>query len=161
MDVILAEVRPGPQELISGIVRAVKGWLHVRSGDPEAGVRCARRGLDDLYAHPFAEVFVTRLGNLVVPVVASLLARTAEAAAAEPPADPATALRRARHGAVLLGAANSLRPTARAPLERAELAAAEPLLRAALGDREYAAAYAEGDGLSTEDAVALAREACA
>ncbi|MEU6168671.1 BTAD domain-containing putative transcriptional regulator [Streptomyces tanashiensis] len=63
----------------------------------------------------------------------------------------------ARVGAVLLGAREGFVPEGHLPpsLERENLARATELCRAALGDEEFAAAYAEGDGLSMEEAAAL------
>ncbi len=162
IDTMFDDVRPGAQELARGVLRTIKGWLTARSGDPEAGLRQTRQGFDELYGHPLAEMFVPRLGIMVIPVVCSMLARmTDPGLGGAPPAGEAVTLRRARHGATLLGATGTLRRTvAVAPLERAELAAAEPLLRAVLGDAAYEAAYAEGVGLTAQEAVALAREAC-
>ncbi|MEU6977029.1 tetratricopeptide repeat protein, partial [Streptomyces sp. NPDC046371] len=64
----------------------------------------------------------------------------------------------ARTAAVLLGAAQGLRPPGHLspPIERENLARASELARAALGDgAEFEAAYAEGGGLSLEEAAAL------
>src|SRR6201999_4336248 len=72
VDTMLDEVRPGALELVRGMLLAVKGWLTVASGDPEAGLRHARQGFDELYAHPMAELFAPRLGIMVVPIVVSM-----------------------------------------------------------------------------------------
>ncbi|MEU4102718.1 hypothetical protein AB0F16_19375, partial [Streptomyces tanashiensis] len=65
--------------------------------------------------------------------------------------------RSGRGAAVLLGAREGFVPEGHLPpsLERENLARATELCRAALGDEEFAAAYAEGDGLSMEEAAAL------
>ncbi|MBP2581713.1 putative ATPase/DNA-binding SARP family transcriptional activator [Streptomyces sp. PvR006] len=62
-----------------------------------------------------------------------------------------------RTGAVLLGARDALVPPGHLapPMELENLARAEELCRAALGDAEFAAAHAEGGGLSLEEAAAL------
>ncbi len=165
VETMTAEPRGGPHELVRGLMRAIRGWLMVLSGGFEDGLREARGGLDDLYAHPLSDIFVPRLGVLVLPVVTSILARATEwpragrhGTAGRP--DEAATTRRARHGTMLLGANTALRPSVMAPMEQAELDFAEPLLRAALGDRAFRAAYQEGAGLSVGQAVALARDAC-
>ncbi|MEU6930075.1 tetratricopeptide repeat protein [Streptomyces sp. NPDC046374] len=64
----------------------------------------------------------------------------------------------ARTAAVLLGASQGLRPPGHLspPIERENLARGTELARAALGDEaEFEAAYAEGGGLSLEEAAAL------
>jgi hypothetical protein len=64
---------------------------------------------------------------------------------------------RARDAARLLAAADHLLPPGHfaAPTEDEVRRRAEAGVRAALGDATYEAAYAEGDGLSAEEAVAL------
>ncbi|MEU8526804.1 AAA family ATPase [Streptomyces sp. NPDC048629] len=63
----------------------------------------------------------------------------------------------ARTAAVLLGAYEGLLPAAHLPppMERENLARATELARSRLGAAEFEAAYAEGDGLSLEEAAAL------
>ncbi|WP_435057525.1 AfsR/SARP family transcriptional regulator [Streptomyces sp. bgisy060] len=63
----------------------------------------------------------------------------------------------ARTGAVLLGAQEGLVPPGHLspPVERENLARATELCRSVLGDRDFEAARAEGDGLSVEEAAAL------
>ncbi|MFF7298007.1 BTAD domain-containing putative transcriptional regulator [Streptomyces sp. NPDC008265] len=65
--------------------------------------------------------------------------------------------RRERDAARLLGAYRALLPPGHFPVstEREDFARAEKLARAALGDTAYEAAYAEGGGLSEEEATAL------
>ncbi|MFE1715480.1 hypothetical protein, partial [Streptomyces sp. NPDC058728] len=57
----------------------------------------------------------------------------------------------------LVGAYRRHLPPGHVPVttERAEAALAEKLARAALGDAAYEAAYAEGGGLTLEEATAL------
>ncbi|MFC8763577.1 BTAD domain-containing putative transcriptional regulator [Streptomyces sp. NPDC057193] len=64
---------------------------------------------------------------------------------------------RARTGAVLLGAREGLLPPGHLspPMERENLERATELVRSVLGEEVFAAAYAEGDGLSLEEAAAL------
>ncbi|MFF3624575.1 BTAD domain-containing putative transcriptional regulator [Streptomyces sp. NPDC002467] len=64
---------------------------------------------------------------------------------------------RTRDAARLLGAYRTHLPPAHVPVttERADAARAEELARAALGDAAYEAAYAEGGGLTLEEAAAL------
>ncbi|MFD3663401.1 ATP-binding protein, partial [Streptomyces sp. NPDC058659] len=63
----------------------------------------------------------------------------------------------ARLAATLLGTRESLLPPGHLPppLERENLATATELTRSVLGDEEFAAAHAEGDGLSLEETAAL------
>ncbi|MEU7068856.1 BTAD domain-containing putative transcriptional regulator [Streptomyces narbonensis] len=63
----------------------------------------------------------------------------------------------ARIAATLLGAGAGLLPPGHLapPLERENLATATELARSALGEEAFAAAYAEGDGLSLEETAAL------
>lgn len=65
--------------------------------------------------------------------------------------------RRAALAARLLGACRELLPSGHVPtsMEQENYAAAEELARAALGDAAFEAAYAEGGGLSLEEAAAL------
>ncbi|MEV2246980.1 BTAD domain-containing putative transcriptional regulator [Streptomyces sp. NPDC049970] len=65
--------------------------------------------------------------------------------------------RRAALAARLLGAVRALLPDEHVPtsMERDDYAVAEELARGVLGDAGYAAAYAEGGGLSQEEATAL------
>ncbi|WP_155055069.1 BTAD domain-containing putative transcriptional regulator [Streptomyces blattellae] len=65
--------------------------------------------------------------------------------------------RRARDGARFIGAADAALPPRHVPsaLERTCRERAEPALRELLGDEEYETAYAEGGGLSPEEAAAL------
>ncbi|MFF9847599.1 BTAD domain-containing putative transcriptional regulator [Streptomyces litmocidini] len=64
---------------------------------------------------------------------------------------------RARTAAVLLGGYEGLLPPGHLapPMERENLARATELCRSVLGDAEFEAAYAEGGGLSKEEAAAL------
>ncbi|MFB7606105.1 BTAD domain-containing putative transcriptional regulator [Streptomyces gardneri] len=63
----------------------------------------------------------------------------------------------ARLAATLLGARESILPPGHLPppLEQENLAAATELARSVLGEAEFAAAHAEGDGLSLEETAAL------
>ncbi|MEU6313681.1 BTAD domain-containing putative transcriptional regulator [Streptomyces sp. NPDC047014] len=65
--------------------------------------------------------------------------------------------RRVHDGARLLGAYRALLPPAHFPVstEREDFARAEKLARAILGEAAYEAAYAEGGGLTEEEATAL------
>ncbi|WP_030970604.1 AfsR/SARP family transcriptional regulator [Streptomyces sp. NRRL S-1824] len=65
--------------------------------------------------------------------------------------------RRAALAARLLGAGSGLLPNGHVPttIERRNYAEAEAAARAVLGDAGYEAAYAEGDGLALDEAIAL------
>ncbi|MDI5961640.1 AfsR/SARP family transcriptional regulator [Streptantibioticus silvisoli] len=156
VDLMLEPATTLPQELVRGVLLCVKGWLAARADHGDRGLELARAGLDDLYAHPLAEIFVPRIGMVILPVVTALLTRVAEHDPAA--ADPRTPVR-ARHATMLLAVNRGVRPNQTVPLERAEMALAETVCRAVLGDDAYTAAYAEGGGLTPQEAAALVRDA--
>ncbi|WP_055489742.1 BTAD domain-containing putative transcriptional regulator [Streptomyces sp. TP-A0356] len=129
--------------VFDGLVLGVEAWLDaLEERYPEALVK-VRRALARA---------TDRMSLAIAPHMASVHLMTA-----------ATALTgldggsRARDAARCLGAADHLLPPGHvhAPMERETRAQAEAGARAVLGDAVYQAAYAEGGGLSLEEAAAL------
>ncbi|WP_433889018.1 AfsR/SARP family transcriptional regulator [Streptomyces sp. CA-111067] len=141
-------------DFVAGMMRGVKGFLVGKAGDPETGLRMIVDGVGVLSGHPLASVITPRLALLLSPGAVELL--TALAADA-PPGDPRAA-RRAHRAAALVAAHDRLRPNVMPPVVREDLDACVATLRSRFGDQAYETGYAEGDGLSLEEAVALMRD---
>jgi tetratricopeptide (TPR) repeat protein len=163
---------------VRGMLLGMKGYLVGVIGDPEAGLALVAEGVGVLAAHPMANVITPRLGVMLAPGTAALLSMLAEAeyeeeyeaeyeARGEPGSGPAAAplaadsrgARRAARAARLVGAHDRLRPSVMPPGEARILEATKERLRKVLGEDAYAAAHAEGGGLSVEEAAALMRDA--
>ncbi|MFJ6523401.1 AfsR/SARP family transcriptional regulator [Streptomyces filamentosus] len=128
--------------VFDGFILAGLAWADVLEGKYEAGLRNAVEG----YGRSLGA-----LAMMVAPQMpAGQLTLAAWALAGLGGAG-------ARTAAVLLGARENLIPVGhrRPSLEREHLERATELARSALGGAEFAAAYAEGDGLSFEEAAAL------
>jgi hypothetical protein len=136
-----------------GMVVALRGYLIGRLGEPKAGLDLIREGMSELGDHPLANVITPRLGILLAPCAITLLAALAEQGGSDGLGE-----RRARRAATLISAHDRLRPSVVPPAEAAELERAKEQLLAVLGEQEYAAGYAEGDGLDTIETVALMRD---
>ncbi|MCZ4123174.1 BTAD domain-containing putative transcriptional regulator [Streptomyces sp. H39-S7] len=152
IDGMLVSPPVGVPLFVTGMLRGIKGWLTCRSGDPVGGLRYLREGLDELTATTLTEVIAPRIGMLLVPVAVTIL--VARASSGATPREQAAMAARA---ATLLGAHDRLRPTVPSPLEREELADGRRDLVALLGDAAFESAYAEGDGLSAVETIALMR----
>ncbi|MYS24866.1 hypothetical protein GTW78_33390 [Streptomyces sp. SID4948] len=165
----------GAPGFVRGMLMGVKGSLLGKAGDARQGMPLLTAGIEELAGHPLANVITPRLGILLAPAAAQLLRLLAEPAdqASVPPdrdrdrdggqdgdrdQDRDRDRRRLHRSAVLIGAHDRHRPSAIPPAELSELAEEKALLRGLLGDEAYAAGYAEGDGLSTEEAIALMRD---
>ncbi|SDN66932.1 AfsR/SARP family transcriptional regulator [Actinacidiphila guanduensis] len=163
-----AEGVPG---FVTGILKGLKGHLVGKAGEPERGLAMLSEGVDELLSHPLAHVITPRLPIVISPGAVELLTLLAETGLKEapdagavaegpgtlPPGD-GIARRRARRAAALAGAHDRLRPVAVPPAEAAQMADYALRLKAMLGEAQYAAARAEGDGLSVEETVALMRD---
>ena len=156
---------------ISGILAGVRGYLIGRLGRPAEGLQQLGDGIGVLVEHPLANVITPRIGVLLAPGAIELLALLAESETGSPMESGAVAgagsqdgrlndlgRRRARRAVTLACAHERLRPQAVPPAEARLLAEVVGRLREQLGEREYEAAYAEGDGLSVDEAVALMRD---
>ncbi|WP_329318775.1 BTAD domain-containing putative transcriptional regulator [Streptomyces sp. NBC_01262] len=149
MDEFLDALPAGVPPFISGLLLGMKGWLMGIEGDPVGGLRTLGEGIDRLHGHPLTSVIAPRMGLLLIPIAIVNLALLP---------DPGTAL---LHSAALLnGAHDHLRAVAIAPYHKAAVAKAAVSLREGLGAAAYDAAYAEGAGLTIEQAVTLMREMC-
>ncbi|MBJ3811269.1 AfsR/SARP family transcriptional regulator [Streptomyces flavofungini] len=129
--------------LFEGFLLGSHAWLDAVDGQYERALRSALRAVEQA-AEPLAQ--------MVAPQLLCLhLATAARALAAHDPGRAAAAAR-------LLAVSDAHLPACHVPvsLEREIRGAAELAVRAVLGDADYAVAYAEGDGLSWEQAVASA-----
>jgi predicted ATPase len=129
--------------IFDGFVWGVEAWLDSMEGLYEEALTKVRSALDRA-KDPLAQ--------LIAPHMFSAHLTTAALALAG-----ADGGRRAPDAARCLGAADGLLPPAhfRVVMEREMRARAETAARAVLGDAAYESAYAEGDGLSCEEAAAL------
>ncbi|MFI0943707.1 BTAD domain-containing putative transcriptional regulator [Streptomyces sp. NPDC021020] len=146
----------GQPGFIVGMLVAMKGYLVGLVSDPHGGLDMIRDGLAVLSEHPIAHVITPRIGMILAPGAAELLSLLA--ASERAPARPAPgglADRRACRAAALLNAHRRLRPNALPPAEAEQVATTTERLLVLLGPQRYAAAYAEGDGLTVEEAIAL------
>ncbi|MFI9647675.1 AfsR/SARP family transcriptional regulator [Streptomyces sp. NPDC052040] len=129
--------------VFEGVVLGLEAWLDVleeRHADALAQVRGALECAGD------------RMAQVIVPHLTSTHLTVAAVALAE-----ADGGRRARDAAACLGAADRLLPPGhfQGTMERETRERAEAAARAVLGAPAYEAAYAEGGGLSAEEATAL------
>ncbi|POX54776.1 AfsR family transcriptional regulator [Streptomyces sp. Ru71] len=130
--------------VFDGFIRSQEAWLDIVDGDHDEALVKTRQALVQAN-EPLSRTIVPHMRPLCLVLAAAALAG-AEGGA------------RARDAARCMGAAEALLPPGHVPgyAERAARDQAERAVRAALGDdEEYAAAYAEGAGLSPEEAVAL------
>ncbi|MGW4195745.1 BTAD domain-containing putative transcriptional regulator [Streptomyces sp. NPDC005004] len=118
-------------------------WLDVEEGHVERALESVRRALG-LAGDPLCDVVVPQMPSLCLTAAAQALAATG---------DPARAVDAAR----CLGASVALIPNGhlRSQVEQAAYDRAEALVREALGEAAFGAAYAEGGGLSLVEATAL------
>ncbi|MFE3030992.1 BTAD domain-containing putative transcriptional regulator [Streptomyces canus] len=129
--------------IFDAFILGSEAWLEAMDGCYEECLRLTRRAL---------EKSEDPLALTIAPHMRTLYLHTAGLALAG-----ADAGARARDGARCLRVGDALLPTAHAPttVERTLRARAEEELRAVLGDAAFESAYAEGDGLSPEEAAAL------
>ncbi|MEW2525975.1 BTAD domain-containing putative transcriptional regulator [Streptomyces sp. NPDC047071] len=129
--------------VFDGTVLAVSAWLDTIEGHYE-GVLAGARATLEKAADPLSQIVAPQLLAVHLGTVAHAFART----------EPGRAAVAAR----LLAVADAQLPPGhvRTVFEREVRTAAERAVRAPLGDAAYAAAYAEGSGLTWEEAVAAA-----
>ncbi|MFE9875249.1 BTAD domain-containing putative transcriptional regulator [Streptomyces sp. NPDC005784] len=129
--------------LFDGFMLGIEAWLDAIDGRSESALDKARLAM---------ERSTDRLSRMIAPHMPS--AHLTTAAIALSGLDGG---RRARDAARLLGAADALLPPGHfaGPMEVEVRARAETGVRALLDDGVYEAAYAEGGGLSVEEAAAL------
>ncbi|WP_406449493.1 winged helix-turn-helix domain-containing protein [Streptomyces sp. NBC_00876] len=141
--VLLEEFRSQTMAIFEGFVMGGLAWLDNQDGDyAEALVRC-RQALSRLN-DPLTQMVAPQMAVIhLVTLAWSLGGLGGE--------------RRGALAAQLLGGARELLPQGHfmTSMERDNFDRAERLVRTALGDAAYEAAYAQGGGLSLEEAVAL------
>ncbi len=163
----------GVPGFVTGMLKGMKGYLIGRAGDPVAGLALLREGVTELSGHPLANVITPRLAILIAPGAIELLALLAESQPQpqpQPQSQPESGPQagavsgsgpvgrfpdRASAAAALLNAHDRLRPTAVPPDEARDIERVRTRLRQLLGEERYGAAYAEGDDLSMDEAVAV------
>ncbi|CAL9591954.1 hypothetical protein SUDANB145_05244 [Streptomyces sp. enrichment culture] len=129
--------------VFDAFILGAESWIDALEGHYDTALDKARRALersDD----PLAVAIAPHMRSVHLAIAALPLARVDGG-------------RRARDAARCLGAAAALRPSGQVEegMERAVRVRATEWARAALGDAEYEAAYAEGAGLSAAEAGAL------
>ncbi|MGW6942882.1 BTAD domain-containing putative transcriptional regulator [Streptomyces xanthophaeus] len=133
----------GAFAVFDGFLLGTMAWLDNQEGRYEQALERIRQAMGSVQ-DPMA--------RLVAPQMPAVYLLTAALALAAPDGP-----RREYDAARLIGAYQALLPPRHFSVttERADRARAEELARAALGDAAYEAAYAEGGGLTLEEATAL------
>ncbi|MEU9255207.1 BTAD domain-containing putative transcriptional regulator [Streptomyces sp. NPDC048270] len=133
----------GAFAVFDGFLLGTEAWLANREGAHEEALGLLRRAMESV-RDPLARMVAPQLPAVYLVTAALSLVSLG---------DP----RREYDGARLLGAYRSLLPPGHFPVttEREDRARAQELARAALGEAAYEAAYAEGGGLTLEEATAL------
>ncbi|MFJ8015159.1 AfsR/SARP family transcriptional regulator [Streptomyces sp. NPDC096339] len=133
----------GAYALFDGFLLGTMAWLDNEDGRHEEALGRLRHALAEMQ---------DPLAAMVAPHMRAVYLMTAALALAS-----LGGTERTYDAARLLGAYRTHLPPAHVPVttERADAARAEELARAALGDAAYEAAYAEGGGLTLEEAAAL------
>ncbi|KOU83248.1 MULTISPECIES: ATP-binding protein, partial [unclassified Streptomyces] len=143
IQVLREEFAYGAYAIFDVFLLATTAWLDNQDGrhaDALQGIRDAAAA----FRHPLALMVAPHLpATFLLTAAVSLVS----------PGGP----RREYDGARLLGAYRALLPPQHVPVstEREDFALAEKLARSALGDTAYEAAYAEGGGLTLEEATAF------
>ncbi|MGC0341292.1 AfsR/SARP family transcriptional regulator [Streptomyces sp. SLBN-8D4] len=129
--------------IFDAFILGSEAWLEAMDGCYEECLRLTRRAL---------EKSEDPLALTIAPHMRTMYLRTAGLALAGFDGGA-----RARDGVRCLAAGDALLPAGHAPtsVEREVRAGAERALRAVLGDAAFESAYAEGDGLSPQEAAAL------
>ncbi|MER7110615.1 AfsR/SARP family transcriptional regulator [Streptomyces sp. NPDC000229] len=142
LNVLAEEFRPGALSLFQGFTLGVHAWLDTLEGHYDKALARVSQAL--AYARePLSEMIAPHM-----PAIHLVTAARALAGLGGPGA---------RTAAVLLGAHAALLPAGyvRTPMERESLADATEAVRAVVGDAAFDAGYAEGGGLTVEEAAAL------
>ncbi|MCD7437443.1 winged helix-turn-helix domain-containing protein [Streptomyces lincolnensis] len=129
--------------LFDAFILGSEGWLEAVDGRYEECLDLTRRALEQA-SDPLALAVAPYMRTMYLHTAALALAAVEDG-------------RRADDGARCLGAADALLPSAHVPtfIEREVRGKAVLALRAVLGDDAYEEAYAQGGGLSPEEATAL------
>ncbi|MFF1902008.1 ATP-binding protein [Kitasatospora sp. NPDC058218] len=130
--------------LVDGMLTVTRGWIAALAGDPEFGLGLLHEGRRLLTDVPeAASGLAERMSVMLVPPAVGVLRSFAERD---------NDLEAARRAAVLLGSYAGLNGPKGGYLDRVEGERAETSLRALLGAEAYAAAHAQGAGLSITQA---------
>ncbi|NXY96887.1 winged helix-turn-helix domain-containing protein [Streptomyces sp. BR123] len=134
----------GAYAIFDGFLLGIMAWLENQDGRPEEALVLLREAMGTAAQDPLALMVAPQM-----PAVYLMTAARSRAALGGPG--------QAYDAARLLGAYRALLPAGHFPvsIEREDSALAEELSRAVLGDAAYEAAYAEGGGLTLEEATAL------
>ncbi|WP_329116428.1 AfsR/SARP family transcriptional regulator [Streptomyces sp. NBC_01465] len=145
LDELAADFAKGAFSVFDGFVVGLRAWLDSVDQNHESAWDLALQALD-LADDPLTTMIAPQMPATYLRLVAGAMAAIG-------------GTDRARTAAQLLGASDGLLPVGHVPdtMERENRARAESAARAVLGDAAYEAAYAEGGGLSKEEATALAR----
>ncbi|MFI9416610.1 BTAD domain-containing putative transcriptional regulator [Streptomyces werraensis] len=137
------EFRLAHYVVFDAFILGAEAYIEVAEGDDERGLETVREAMRQAN-DPLVAAMAPHLRASYVVLAAAALAGLDGG-------------RHARDAARCLGAADSWLPEGHAPglVERTARARAEARIRQALDEAVYEAAYAEGDGLSPEEAVAL------
>lgn len=140
---LLEEFRSQTMAIFEGFVLGGLAWLDNQDEDYASGLDRGRQALARL-GDPLTQMVAPQMAVIHLVTLAWALGGLGEERGAE-------------LGARLLAAGRALLPEGHflTAMERDNFDRAEALVRAALGDAAYEAAYAEGGGLSREEATAL------
>ncbi|MFF4757343.1 BTAD domain-containing putative transcriptional regulator [Streptomyces sp. NPDC001292] len=129
--------------VFDAFILGAEAWLDAADGRYEDALDKCRRALERAQ-NPLSQAIAPHMFSTYLTIGAAAVAG-------------ADGGRRARDAARCLGAADALLPPRHVPssLERHVHGQAVARIRAVLGDEAYEAAYAEGDGLSPQEAAAL------
>ncbi|MFD8689256.1 ATP-binding protein [Streptomyces sp. NPDC059651] len=141
--ILLEDFKSQTMAIFEGFVLGGLAWLDNLDGNHAAALDHARRALVHL-GDPLTQMVAPQMAVIHLVTTAWALGGLGEE-------------RGARTGARLLAAGRELLPEGHflTSMERENFVRAEELVRAVLGDDAYASAYAEGGGLSLEEATAL------
>ncbi|MEU2870405.1 BTAD domain-containing putative transcriptional regulator [Streptomyces olivoreticuli] len=142
-DELMADFTKGVLAVFQSMMHGQIGWLDILEGKPAEALPRLRTGLA-MTGDPLAQLVVPQLAVVQLKYAALAYAELGGAG-------------RAVTAARLLGASEALRPTDFPPtsFEREVMERAEAGARPVLGDAAYERAYAEGGGLTLEEATAL------
>lgn len=140
---LLEEFRSQTMAIFEGFVLGGLAWLDNQDGDYAGALERGRQALLRL-GDPLTQMVAPQMAVIHLVTLAWALGGLGEE-------------RGARLGARLLASGRALLPVGHflTAMERDNFERAEELVRAALGDAAYEAAYAEGGGLCLEEATAL------
>ncbi|WP_393057388.1 BTAD domain-containing putative transcriptional regulator [Streptomyces sp. LN549] len=141
--ILLEEFRSQTMAIFEGFVLGGLAWLDNQDGDYAGALDRGRQALTRL-GDPLTQMVAPQMAVIHLVTVAWALGGLGEERGAE-------------LGARLLAAGRALLPQGhfQTSMERENFARAEAMVRTALVDAAYEAAYAEGGGLSMEEAAAL------